>query len=58
MEFIDGSKYVGGWAHGMQNGQGKIVKKDGSVEEGSFKGNIFYGNRSPPGSSLSHSQQD
>ena len=43
MVWTDGSKYMGQWKNGIQNGYGKMIFPSGVVKEGYFDNNIFKG---------------
>lgn len=47
MIFNDGTIYKGTWSRGLQSGNGILMSPDGSMKEGFFKNNIFYGDNSP-----------
>lgn len=47
MMWTDGSKYVGEWKNGIQNGYGKMEFPNGTVKEGYFDNNIFKGKNKP-----------
>lgn len=47
MYFSDGTIYKGDWTRGLQNGRGTIVNPDGSIVEGYFVNNVYYGQNSP-----------
>ena len=39
----DGTKYVGEFINGVENGQGKQTYPDGRVYEGEWKANMYHG---------------
>ena len=41
MFWIEGSKYLGEWLKGIQNGFGKMIYSDGTFKEGYFENNVF-----------------
>lgn len=43
MSWTDGSKYVGEWKNGIQNGYGKMIFPNGKVKEGYFENNVYKG---------------
>jgi hypothetical protein len=47
MYFTDGTIYKGNWSRGLQTGRSVMILPDGSVKEGFFSNNIFYGDNSP-----------
>jgi len=47
MYFSDGTVYKGDWTRGLQNGRGTIINPDGSIVEGFFVNNVYYGSNSP-----------
>ena len=47
MIWTDGSKYVGDWKNGIQNGYGKMIFPNNTVKEGYFDNNIFKGKNKP-----------
>jgi hypothetical protein len=47
MHFIDGTVYKGNWCRGLQTGKATMILPDGTIKEGYFSNNIFYGENSP-----------
>jgi hypothetical protein len=47
MIWTDGSKYIGDWKNGIQNGYGKMIFPNNTVKEGYFDNNIFKGKNKP-----------
>ncbi len=43
MEWTDGSKYMGEWKNGIQNGHGVMSFPNGRKKEGIFKNNVYLG---------------
>jgi hypothetical protein len=41
MIWAEGSRYIGEWKRGNQNGYGKMIFIDGTIKEGYFKDNVF-----------------
>ena len=41
MIWSDGSNYIGIWAHGVQNGFGKMKFSNEEIKEGLFENGIF-----------------
>ena len=53
MHFTDKTVYKGNWHRGIQTGIATINLPDGTIKEGFFKNNIFYGDSSPRSSEKS-----
>lgn len=47
MIFTDGTLYKGNWHRGLQTGKATMTLPDGTMKEGYFSNNIFYGEKSP-----------
>ena len=44
MNYKNDGIYVGEWINDLRNGQGKMIYKNGKVEEGLWEEDIFIGN--------------